>query len=125
MKFPANLEQLGLKTSPATASAYAELSFDHNPLHLDADFAATTPFGAPIAHGMMALNLLLQAIEKTFEAERIVEHLDIRFSAPVKVGEEISAGGMLLADNSDTYEVWVQTEDGTAAIKGTLRIETA
>lgn len=34
-------------------SRYAELSGDRNPIHLDADFARTTKFGRPIAHGML------------------------------------------------------------------------
>jgi 3-hydroxybutyryl-CoA dehydratase len=38
-------------------AAYAQLSGDDNPIHLDADYAATTPFGRPIAHGPIALAL--------------------------------------------------------------------
>jgi len=49
---------------------YADASGDHNPLHLDADFAAKTAFKRPIAHGMLTLafvmELLTQAFGRTF-----------------------------------------------------------
>ncbi len=34
--------------------AFAKLTGDHNPIHLDADYAATTPFKKPIIHGHLA-----------------------------------------------------------------------
>ncbi|RCK41001.1 hypothetical protein TH25_24055 [Thalassospira profundimaris] len=123
MSFPATLKTLTLETSSATTQAYAALSHDYNPLHLDADFAATTAFGAPIAHGTMALNLLMQAISETFANQPIREHLDIRFSAPVKVGETILAGGERRAGEADIYDIWVRKPDGTTTLTGTLHIE--
>ena len=33
---------------------FAEVTGDTNPLHIDAGFAATTVFGAPIAHGLLS-----------------------------------------------------------------------
>ena len=38
---------------------FAEVSGDHNPLHLDAEFAATTPFKRPIIHGMLGVSVFL------------------------------------------------------------------
>ena len=38
----------------ATIAAFAEVSGDHNPVHLDAAFAATTAFKERIAHGMLS-----------------------------------------------------------------------
>ena len=35
--------------------AYAEASGDHNPVHLDHEYAKTTQFGGIIAHGMLSM----------------------------------------------------------------------
>lgn len=119
---PDKITELSLQTTPEMTAAYADLSFDHNPLHLDAEFAGQTPFGSPIIHGAMALNLLLQAIENSLGPEIGSERLDIRFSAPVKVGERITAGGQR---EVETYSVWVRSESGANAITGTLKIGSA
>src|SRR5512142_1896072 len=45
-------------TRPVTDAdirAFADVSGDHNPLHLDDDFAAEGPFGRRIAHGLLGL----------------------------------------------------------------------
>jgi acyl dehydratase len=117
---PNEISNLSLQTSPEMADRYAALSYDYNPLHLDKEFAAKTAFGAPIAHGTMALNLLLQAIENTFGSELRGENIEIRFSAPVKVGETITAGGTRADDG---YAVWVKTEAGATVISGVLRLD--
>lgn len=39
----------------ADVQAFAELSGDRNPMHLDPAFSARTPFGRPVAHGMLGL----------------------------------------------------------------------
>ena len=41
----------------ADVMRFAELSGDHNPLHVDAAFAKTTPFGQRVAHGMLAASI--------------------------------------------------------------------
>jgi acyl dehydratase len=38
--------------------SFAAMTGDYNPLHVDATFAAQTPFGKPIAHGLLGLSLL-------------------------------------------------------------------
>ena len=40
--------------------AFAAISGDHNPLHLDPEYAATTAFGECIAHGMLTGALTLR-----------------------------------------------------------------
>jgi 3-hydroxybutyryl-CoA dehydratase len=125
MSFPTTLKTQRLETSHVTTEAYAELSYDYNPLHLDPDFAAGTAFGAPIAHGTMSLNLLMQAIAATFDDLRVSEHLNIRFSAPVKVGETILAGGEMREGEVGVYDVWVRKIDGVTTLTGTLHIEAA
>jgi acyl dehydratase len=37
---------------------FAELTGDHDRLHTDEEFASNTPFGRPIAHGLLGLSLM-------------------------------------------------------------------
>ncbi|MEM6467805.1 MAG: MaoC/PaaZ C-terminal domain-containing protein, partial [Pseudomonadota bacterium] len=43
-------------------SLFAELSTDHNPVHLDDDYAQDTIFGGRIAHGMLTAGLISAVI---------------------------------------------------------------
>ena len=118
---PSALKQLSLQSAPALTAAYASLAHDFNPLHLDESFASQTPFGGPIVHGSMSLVLLLNAIEATFGAASMPQDLDIRFTAPVRVGQRITAGG---ERTEDGFSVWVRTDDGREVLSGSLRIAT-
>jgi 3-hydroxybutyryl-CoA dehydratase len=48
--------------SEKDVNTFAEISGDHNPLHLDAGYAKTTRFGARIAHGALTAGLISAAI---------------------------------------------------------------
>ncbi len=75
---------------------FAGLTGDWHPIHTDVTFAANTPFGERIAHGMLvlsigsALSLRLgqyAVLPKTFLAFYGME--GVRFTAPVKIGDTI------------------------------------
>jgi 3-hydroxybutyryl-CoA dehydratase len=69
---------------------YAEVSGDRNPLHLDPEFAKTTKFGRVIAHGMMTLAFVSQAMSDAAEGEWEKRgQLSVTFVAPVFVGDEV------------------------------------
>lgn len=122
MPLPERLEPVALTPSPEHALAYGDVTADHNPIHNDPEFAANTPFGRPIAHGTMCLNLILEAAERTCP-DRAVRDLAIRFARPMPVGEEVRAVGTLTDAAAGTYEVAVELADGTQAIAGTLTLE--
>ena len=45
---------------------YAEASDDFNPIHIDESFAAKTPFGGTIAHGMLSLAYVSEMMTSAF-----------------------------------------------------------
>lgn len=103
--------------------AYAEITADYNPIHVDAEFAARTPMKGIIAHGTMSMNLLWQAIAATFGADAVRRTtLDIRFVKPVRIGDTVEAGGTRAAGTDDTWDVWVRNQAGEPVIAGTARI---
>jgi acyl dehydratase len=119
MDWPPALIQASLASAPETVAAYAELTNDFNPIHLDPAFAATTAFGRPIAHGTWSLNALGLAVAATFPPEVAARaDLDLQFVAPVFVGETIHAGGERRGDTGKYY-VWIKAGD-RLVVRGTL-----
>ena len=82
------------KLSEADVRAFAELTGDRNPIHLDRAFAAKTVFGEPVAHGILGLALaagLLSQLEITRDTLVALVGLEWRFRGPVRYGESIAA----------------------------------
>lgn len=52
--------------SQADVQTFADLTGDNNPLHLDADYAATTPFKRPIMHGMLSASVFARVFGRNF-----------------------------------------------------------
>ncbi|WP_424138795.1 MaoC family dehydratase [Roseomonas chloroacetimidivorans] len=113
---PAALPAVSLHVDHEAVLAYAAITDDFNPVHVDEAFAAATPFGRPIAHGMLSLNLIWQSLRQALGSEVAVS-LDIRFVRPVLTGTRVTAGGAARSDGPG-YEVWVRDESGEAVITG-------
>lgn len=78
----------------------AEITGDHDPLHVDADYAARTPYGKRIAHGALVLGLLSttasmishRAIANGAEGVPVSLGYDrVRFLRPVFIGDTLTA----------------------------------
>jgi acyl dehydratase len=73
---------------------FAGLSGDFNPLHVDAEFAKTGPFGARIAHGPCTYAIASGLITGLgiFDGSAIAFlELNWRFTAPVYIGDTVKA----------------------------------
>lgn len=116
------LETVRLAVDMPAILAYAEITADFNPIHVDPEFAATTPMGGVIAHGTMSSNLILQSVAASF-GRRVAQRcaMDIRFARPVRVGDVLEAGG-IATDRPGVYEVRVRNQDGVAVIEGTVTV---
>lgn len=75
---------------------YAQASGDHNPLHLDAKFAATTQFGGIIAHGMLTLAFISEMMLGAFGKKWLESgSLKVRFKGAAYVGDEVETWGIV------------------------------
>lgn len=76
--------------------AFAALTGDTHPQHLDADWAAASPFGERIAHGMLVLSLAVGLVpldpERVLALRRVS---DVVFKRPVRLGETVFVAGQL------------------------------
>jgi acyl dehydratase len=79
--------------SEADIVAFAGLSGDHNSIHTDAAYAAGTPFGQRVAHGLLVVAIISGLATRTGVMEGTVlafrEILEWKFSRPVFIGDTI------------------------------------
>ena len=71
---------------------FAEASHDDNPVHLDEEFARTTPFEGRVVHGMLTASLISTVLAKALPGPGCIYMTqDIRFCSPVRIGETVTA----------------------------------
>jgi acyl dehydratase len=75
---------------------FAELTGDTNPVHLDEEYAATTPFGRRIAHGMIAAALISATLAN-----------DLPGPGTVYLGQDLKFRGPVFLDDAVTVKVEV------------------
>ena len=76
--------------TPEMVQEFAKVSGDFNPIHVDAEYARTTPFGRPIAHGMLTSALLSGIVGTRFPGRgTVLLEASTRFKKPVFVGDTI------------------------------------
>jgi acyl dehydratase len=110
--------------------AYAEASFDFNPLHLDdgwmegAEFGQTR-YGGVIAHGLMTYSLVTRMLtDVVYPLGGWHERCEMRFKAPVSPGDTVTTSGRVTTvrrlGDSLLYTASVQAlrQDGTIVAAG-------
>ncbi len=78
----------GRSFSPDDQTAFARLSSDWNPMHLDAAFARRTQMGAPVVHGIHTLAWAADAVLRRFPLK--VANIRARFLQPLYLNEPAS-----------------------------------
>ena len=107
--------------------AFAAISGDHNPLHLDPDYAATTPFGECIAHGMLTGALISAAIAMQLPGPGSVYlNQSLQFRAPVLLGDTLTVTLEVTEKHGKrpwvTLSCTVENQDGKAVAKGEAQV---
>ena len=76
---------------------FAEISTDHNPVHLDDEYARDTIFEGRIAHGMLTAGLISAVIGEQLPGHgTIYMSQNLKFLAPVRPGDLVHAKLRLL-----------------------------
>lgn len=84
------------KVTQQDINLYAEASGDYNPIHIDEAFAASTPLGGTIAHGMLILAYASEMMTRAFGRLWLEGgKLSVRFKAAARPEDTITTSGKI------------------------------
>lgn len=107
---PGMVAEIGRTVSEADILAFAGVSGDTNPVHLDAEFAAQTQFKERIAHGMLSAAFISAVLGTKLPGPgAIYLGQTLRFRAPVHVGDTVVARVTVKAVIAEKRRVVLET----------------
>lgn len=107
--------------TPADIAAFAEVSGDRNPVHLDEAFAAGTPFKGVIAHGMLSAAWISAMLAGELPGPGSVYlSQSLSFRRPVRPGDEVVTRVEVTAIDREKGRVTLAT---TASVAGKTVVE--
>jgi acyl dehydratase len=104
--------------SRLTLALYAGASGDHNPIHVDVDFARQAGMPDVFAHGMLSMAYLGRLLTN-WVSQRAIREFSVRFSAITNVGDAIACSGVVTEkdDAARTVRVVLTTRNQAGEIK--------
>ncbi|HWF77055.1 MAG TPA: MaoC family dehydratase [Caulobacteraceae bacterium] len=91
-------------------AAFADVTGDHNPLHLDEAYAAQTPFKGRIAHGMLSAGYISAVLATKLPGPGAVYvSQTLSFRRPVRIGDEVTAEAKVAAIDAARGRVTLET----------------
>lgn len=116
----------GFETPPLTRltlALYCGASGDHNPIHVDTDFARAAGMPDVIAHGMLSMAWLARVLTD-FVPQTALREYGVRFAAMTQVGERIRCAGTVVekfernGERCVRIELTTTNQDGQTKLSG-------
>lgn len=106
----------------AMIDSYAAISGDFNPVHVDPDFAAATPFGRTIAHGCIPLEPVFRLVQARLGVAVLPQGtgMKLRYLRPCHPGDTI---GIVVKSNGPE-EIGFQcvNQRGEPVVEGVVQL---
>lgn len=114
---------LTMALTAQSVEAFADVTGDANPVHLDDAFAATTRFGRRIGHGMWAGSLISSVLGTRLPGPgTIYLSQTLQFVAPIYIGDQVTARVEVTAIRADrpfvTLATMCKNEHGELLVSG-------
>ena len=116
-----------LEITQERVNAFADVTEDHQWIHVDVERAKASPLGGPIAHGYLTLSLLPGLRGHEWEGVRVNLGTKmainyglnrVRFISPVHVGKRVRLRSKLLSVEEVQPNVYQQISENTVEIEG-------
>jgi acyl dehydratase len=120
------LPTLTKTVTQAQIDAYADVSGDHNPIHVNPDVARSVGLDGTIAHGMLSMAFAGQVLTDWLTAEPgrgRLGRLRVRFQAMVRPGDTLACRGALRPAPDEPgkpllADVWIENQRGERVLMG-------
>ncbi|WP_085726531.1 MaoC family dehydratase [Pseudomonas sp. R37(2017)] len=107
--------------SRLTLALYCGASGDHNPIHVDLDFARKAGMPDVFAHGMLSMGYLGRLLTNWVPQEAI-RHFSVRFVSITQVGDAINCSGKVVEKDPSTgtvrLEITTRNQAGDIKLSG-------
>jgi 3-hydroxybutyryl-CoA dehydratase len=101
---------------------FARVSGDHNPLHMDEEYAKTTQFKGRIAHGALSASYISAILGNDLPGPGAVfMELNLKFVRPVRIGDTVISSAEVIEMVERGYRVRLAVKgevDGKVVMKG-------
>lgn len=113
--------------SEADVYGFAGIVGDFNPVHVNEEFAKTTRFGKRIAHGILSAGLISSTLAMKLPGPgNVYIRQDLKFTAPVFIGDTITATVEITQVIPDRNRIILSTvctnQDGVEVIRGEAEV---
>ncbi|NEX64828.1 MaoC family dehydratase [Noviherbaspirillum galbum] len=118
-------EIASLTTEPITRhtlALYCGASGDHNPIHVDIDFARRAGMPDVFAHGMLSMAYLARVLTNWVPQDRL-RSFGVRFAAITHVGDAITCTGKVVEKFEENGERRVRVELTTTNQDGDIKLK--
>lgn len=107
---------LGTKTkftvqiNESLINEFARISGDNNPLHMDERYAAKTPFGKRVCHGMLLASFFSRLVGMHMPGKNALYFSQtLNFQTPCFVGDEVAIEGEVIDKSQSTRIITIKT----------------
>ena len=107
---------------------YADITGDTNPLHMSEEYASTTSFKKRVVHGMLTASFISNIIGTKLPGTGALWYeLNIRFIAPVRIGDEITVHAEVIRKSRAlrvvSLDIHVQLKNSQRVIEGQAKVK--
>jgi 3-hydroxybutyryl-CoA dehydratase len=112
----------GKTITEADVFAFAGITGDFNPIHVNVEFAKTSIFGKRVAHGMLTASLVDQTLTNLGGLGTIHLSETVKFLAPVFIGDTVTVVSEVVGKDAAktrmTVKSTITNQEGKTVLEG-------